>query len=54
MCKAIEDKIRNLLNGKEVITAGDPEAIEKLKNKLANLEQGAGNHEGSQCLLSQV
>lgn len=39
MCKAIEDKIRNLLNGKEVITAGDPEAIEKLKNKLANLEQ---------------
>ena len=39
MCKAIEDKIRNLLNGKEVITAGDPEAIEKLKNKLANLEK---------------
>ena len=38
-CKEIEGKIRNLLNGKEVITAGDPEAIEKLKNKLTNLEQ---------------
>ena len=38
-CKEIEDKIRNLLNGKEVITAGDPGAIEKLKNKLTNLEQ---------------
>ena len=38
-CKEIEGKIRNLLNGKEVITAGDPEAAEKLKNKLANLEK---------------
>lgn len=38
-CKEIEGKIRNLLNGKEVITAGDPDAMEKLKNKLMNLEQ---------------
>ena len=38
-CKEIEDKIRNLLSGKEIITSGDPEAAEKLKNKLANLEK---------------
>lgn len=38
-CKAIENKLGNLLYGKEVITAGDPEAVEKLKNKLANLEK---------------
>lgn len=38
-CKEIEDKIRNLLSGKEIITSGDPEAIEKLKNKLSSLEK---------------
>lgn len=38
-CKAIESKLGNLLYGKEVITAGDPEAVEKLKSKLASLEK---------------
>lgn len=38
-CKAIESKLGNLLYGREIITAGDPEAVEKLKNKLANLEK---------------
>lgn len=38
-CKAIESKLGNLLYGRGIITAGDPEAVEKLKNKLANLEK---------------
>ena len=48
-CKAIESKLGNLLYGREIITAGDPEAVEKLKNKLANLEKAQETMKAVNC-----
>ena len=44
-------KLDNILRGQEIIKSNDADAIEKLQEKLAELEKVSGDYEISEYLL---